>query len=75
MADAGGLTIRLDGRPGHGQVYYESDFRDRIKPHSGAPHRHDQGRLDTRLRARRPRPYLRQALDLAGSQLPPRRPE
>lgn len=28
---AGGSTIRLDGGPGHGQIYLESDFRDRIK--------------------------------------------
>jgi hypothetical protein len=28
---AGGPTIKLDGGPGHGQVYYEDEFRDRIK--------------------------------------------
>lgn len=28
---AGGATIRLDGGPGHGQIYFEEDFRDRIK--------------------------------------------
>jgi hypothetical protein len=26
-----GPTIKLDGGPGHGQVYYEADFRDQIK--------------------------------------------
>ena len=28
---AGGPTVRLDGGPGHGQIYFEEDFRDRIK--------------------------------------------
>ncbi|GAA0948595.1 hypothetical protein GCM10009554_46360 [Kribbella koreensis] len=28
---AGGPTIRLDGGPGHGQIYFEAEFRDRIK--------------------------------------------
>ncbi|GAA0943384.1 hypothetical protein GCM10009554_36570 [Kribbella koreensis] len=28
---AGGPTIRLDGAPGHCQIYFEAEFRDRIK--------------------------------------------
>jgi hypothetical protein len=28
---AGGPTIKLDGGPGHGQIYFEAEFRDRIK--------------------------------------------
>ena len=28
---AGGPTIRLDGGPGHGQIYFEDEFRDRIR--------------------------------------------
>lgn len=26
-----GPTIKLDQGPGHGQIYFEADFRDRIK--------------------------------------------
>jgi hypothetical protein len=26
-----GPVIKLEGGPGHGQIYFESDFRDRIK--------------------------------------------
>jgi hypothetical protein len=28
---AGGPTIRLDGGPGHGQIHFEEEFRDRIR--------------------------------------------